>query len=131
MFTTVDDVWTITGYEVDENILAQAQAIVESFVGRLEVEVTNAVDLMILGRATAYQAAYISNNPGRIFEQAAVSQIGQFGQLVTFRSDDEASPFVAPLAKLACKKLSWKRMRSVKTGSIYGQPPEPDTWVTT
>lgn len=129
MFTTVIETKELTTYDVDEDLLYQAQAIVESYVGRVEVEVTSATDLMLLGRATAYQAAYMKNDPAKIYEQISASQISQFGASITFKPGDESSPWVAPLAKIACQRLSWKRMRSVRTGSIYGpRLPEP-RWV--
>lgn len=128
MFATINDVERITGYEVTEDLVVQAQMIIESYVGRTEVEVTNASDQLLLARATAYQAAYMKADPMRIYEQMAVKQLGQFGQLVTFRDTDTAAPFVAPLAVMACHRLSWKRMRSVKTGTIYGPNPPVEGW---
>lgn len=126
MFATVNRTKELTGYDVTEELLGQAQAIIESYVGRLEVEVTKATDLELLARATAYQAAYMKNDTVRIFEQMAVSQISQFGASVTFRGNDLASPFVAPQAVMACQRLSWKRIRSVRIGSVYDVPTEPE-----
>ena len=130
MFTTVTEVKELTGYDVDETLLKQAQAIIESYVGRIEVEITDARDLMHLGRAAAYQSAYMLNDPIKIFEQMSVAQLSQFGANVSFKSGDTVSPWVAPLAVMACNKLSWKRMRSVKTGNIYGHNAPLSTWRT-
>jgi hypothetical protein len=119
MFVTAENVERLTGYEVDSDLIFRAQAIIESYVGRLEIEVEDAYDTMLLGRATAYQAAYMKEDPSRIFEQMSVSQLSQFGASISFKQGDLVSPFVAPLAVISCQRLSWKRMRSVKTGSIF------------
>lgn len=129
MFVSKEQVQTITGYEVDSTLLAQAQSIIESYVGRTEGQVDDAGDLAHLGKAVAYQAAYMKEDKSRTFEQAAVTQIGQFGQLVSFRPDG-VSPFVAPLAVIACKNLTWRRPRSIKTGSWFGYGPVTERWET-
>lgn len=119
MFTTVEEVDTLTGYTVENATIHMAQSIVEAYIGKVEVEVSDANDLALLAKATAYQAAYMVNDAARVFEQISAQQIMQFGQMMTFRADQPESPFVAPLAIMACRKLSWKRLRSVKTGSIF------------
>lgn len=128
MFVTITDVKRITGYDVTVDQITSAQYIIESYIGHIEAEVNDATDKMLLSRATAYQVAYMKDDPVRIFEQVSVKQIGQFGQLLTFRDGDKASPFVAPLAVLACRNVSWRKMRSVRTGTIYGRAPEPERW---
>lgn len=130
MFISKEQVATMTGYDVDSALLVQAQSIIEAYVGRAEAEVTDASDLFQLGKATAYQAAYMKDDRMKVFEQAAVTQVGQFGQLVSFRQDG-ASPFVAPLAALACKNLTWRRPRSIRTGSWFGYAPVDGRWETT
>jgi len=123
MYISREEVKTITGYDVDAGLLGRAQSIIESFTGRLEAEIDDARDLALLGKATAYQAAYMKEDSAKIFEQMSVSQIGQFGQLVSFRYDDNVSPFVAPLSVMACRNLSWRRSRSIRTGSWFGVVP--------
>lgn len=130
MFTTVAKVEEYTGYAVDQETVIMAQAIIEAYVGRLEPEVNTAHDLSLLERATAYQAAYMRDNKATVFEQISLSQVMQFGQMMTFKQNDIVSPWVAPLAVLACQRLSWKRIRSVRTGSIYYTPPAVDDWRT-
>lgn len=128
MFTTIDQVEELTGYAVTQETIIQSQAIIESYVGRVEAEVNNAQDLMILGRATAYQAAYMRDDTDKVFEQMSIASILQYGQQLTFKSGDIVSPWVAPLAVIACKRLSWARSRSVKTGSLYYSAPDADDW---
>ena len=131
MFTTVTQVKELTGYDVTQEAIIMAQSIIESYTGRVEVDVQEPSDHVLLGRATAYQAAYMTKNGEMIFEQLSAMQIMQFGQMVTFSQGNSASPFVAPLAVLACKNLSWNRIRSVKTGSIFDTPVQPSNWETT
>lgn len=123
MFTTVAEVKELTNYDVDEALIIRAQSIIEAYVGRLEVEVPNAVDLMLLGRATAYQAVYMKDDEDKVFEQVATIQTMQYGNMITY-TPDNMSPWIARLAIIACQRLSWKRIRSVRTGSIYGSLPE-------
>lgn len=130
MFISREQVTLITGYEVDAALLGQAQNIIEVYVGRTEAQVDDAGDLAQLARATAYQAAYMKDDKMRVFEQAAVTQVGQFGQLVSFRPDG-ASPFVSPLAVMACKNLTWRRPRSIRTGSWFGYGAVDGRWETT
>lgn len=129
MFTTIEQVKELTSYDVTVDTIVMAQAIIESWVGRLETDVTTPRDVALLARATAYQAAYILDNLDTVFQQVDVSSIGQFWQVITFRGDDSASPYIAPLAVRACRGLSWKKIRSVQTGSVLGAGgPYLDEW---
>jgi hypothetical protein len=131
MFATVDAVKRITDYDVTLEQIERAQYIIEGYIGKAEVEVIDPIDLLLLERATAYQAAYMANDAIKIYEQMSVSQIAQFGASLTFKSGDTVSPWVAPLAIMSCKRLSWNRIRSIKTGTIYDGPPRtPSQWVT-
>lgn len=127
MFTTVQEVEELTGYAVNQQHVNRAQAIIEAYVGRTEPEVVSAHDKMLLGRATAYQSVYMLENGDTVFEHIGATQIMQFGQMMTF-PNDKVTPWVAPLAILACQRLSWKRIRSVKTGTIYHTPVDEAGW---
>lgn len=120
MFTTIDRVKEVTGYDVNQETVIMAQNIIETFIGRIEIDVTDPEDMSLLDRATAYQAAYMTNDPVKIFEQMNVQQISQFGAMIQFKYGDNASPFVAPLALMACSRLSWRRPRSLYTGRMFG-----------
>lgn len=121
MFTTPEKVTELTGYTVTGDQISQAQAIIESYVGRLEEDITNPSDIGLLERATSFQAAYMVNNWGRTYEQVAVSQMVQNSNMITFKANDKTAPWVAPLAVMACRNLSWTRTRSIKTGRIFGR----------
>ena len=119
MFCTTRDVERLTGYAVTQDVLNRAQAILEVYVGRIEQDVTNMRDHSLLGRALAYQAAYMRDNAEQIFEQVMVQQSGQNDSLTTYKANDMTAPWIAPLAVMACKKLSWTKSRSVHTGRVF------------
>lgn len=126
MFTTVQEVKEITGKNVDSNLIQRAQYAVEAYIGKFETEISDTNDTEILKRATAYQTAYMLNNEDIVFEQMALSTTGQNDAYASFRKDDESSPFIAPMAVMICKKLSFIRPRSVYTGSNTKSLPSAD-----
>lgn len=127
MFTTVERVKALTAYDVTLETIAMAQGIIEAFVGRNEVEVEDATDKMQLEKAVAYQAAYMRDNFTRVFEQAGVKQIAQSDGMVTL-DNAKSAPFIAPLAEIACRRLSWRGTRHVKTGPVFYGSDERDGW---
>lgn len=122
MFTTIEQTTELTGKDVTQETIIMAQGIIEAYVGRIEVEVTDPNDRALLGKAVAYQAAYMFGDEAKTFEQMGAMQIMQFGQMVTFNQDG-TQPWIAPLAVLTCKRLSWKGMRSIKTGALFPKGP--------
>lgn len=118
MLINVDEVKALTGYDVTNAEIKRAQAIIETYIGKTEIEVQRPYDLMLLARATGYQAAYMKNNADKVYEQVAVSQIAHSDGMVTVDKDMSA-PFIAPLAVLAIKNLSWKGSRSVRIGPLF------------
>lgn len=118
MFATNTDVKSITGKNVDASLVQRAQYVIESYIGRFEADVNNEKDIEILKRAVSYQAAYMLNNEDIVFEQMAVSTTGQNNAYTSFKSGDNVSPFIAPMAVMSCQKLSFVRSRSVTTGKI-------------
>ena len=121
MFTTVEQVKTLTGYEVTLETVMMAQGIIEAFVGKTEAVIDKPEDLEIIGRATAYQSAYMLHNAETVFEQIAVKQIAQSDGSTTLMYENFA-PFIAPLAHLSLRGLSWKGSRSVRTGPVFDSP---------
>jgi hypothetical protein len=121
MFVTIERVKELTGKDVDLELVRQAQSVVETYIGRVEAEVIDPNDLAILSNATAYQTAYMEENPGITFEQVAVLTAGQSESAVQFDIGKWA-PFLAPLTFMACRRLSWKRSRSVHVGPIFERP---------
>jgi hypothetical protein len=129
MFTSVENTRALTGYDVTLDLVNQAQGIIESYLGKTEAEIESPDDLTIIGRATAYQAAYMKVNSVTVYEQIAVRSIAQAdGGVVVDR--DMISPWIAPLAFIALKAVSWKGSRSIKTGPINDRPSELSDWST-
>lgn len=112
-WATTDDVSTVTGTTVTDEQLAQAQSVVELFVGRTESEASTlrmtTAALGWLRKAVAYQAAWMKGRPD-LFEQVAVKRTSQEGQSVEFTADGQ---ILAPFAKRALKRLGWKGTRSI------------------
>lgn len=116
MFITPEEVMAQTPYTgITVEHVRQAQYVIEVFVGRTEAEVDGPRDKAILARATAAQAVYMKDNPDITFNQVSAAMLTSGGQVTQFR--DNLSPFIAPLAVIACQKLSWKQSRSVRTGA--------------
>lgn len=127
MFTTIERVKELTGKDVSQETIIMAQNIIEAFVGRDEIEVNSANDRALLDKAVAYQSAYMHDDEAKVFEQMGATQIMQYGQMISFDAKS-SSPWVAPLAVLACKRLSWSGMRSIKTGPIFRSTPSTSGW---
>lgn len=122
MFTTIEQVKELTAKDVSQDTIIMAQNIIESYIGRIEIDVTYPTDKALLGKAVAYQSAYMEGDEAKVFEQMGAQQIMQFGQMITF-GQDGTQPWIAPLAVLTCKRLSWKRIRSIQAGPTYPHGP--------
>ena len=126
MFSTVNSVKEYTGYDVSLDLIKRAQAIVEIYVGRDEIDIESPSDFLLLDKITSYQTAYMLENEDIVYKQIAVlSQGGQATSSVQFDSGMSA-PFIAPLAVLASKGLTFKRSKSFRTGKIFQLPARLD-----
>lgn len=121
MLSTVNSVKEYTGYDVTLELIKRAQAVIEIFVGKDEVEVENPSDLLLLDKMVSYQAAYMLENEDIVYKQAALTSQGQTDSLVNFDTRMLA-PFIAPLAVMAAAGLSFNRSRSYSTGKIFQFP---------
>ena len=125
MFSTVNSVKEYTGYDVSLGLIKRAQAIVEIYVGRDEIDIESPSDLLLLDKITSYQTAYMLENEDIVFKQVALTSQGQTDALINFNSKMDA-PFIAPLAVLASKGLTFKRSKSFRTGKIFQLPARLD-----
>ena len=116
MITTVDNVYDITGYTVDEADIRKAQAIVEVFAGRTEALITNVVDLEWMRYAVAWQTAYMSQDTNSVYEQANVQSMTQNDTMINFGDKTYA---VSPLVIKAVSRLSWNKSKTVNTAGQY------------
>jgi hypothetical protein len=126
MFADTNDVKDITGKIASNQLVTRAQYVIEAYVGKLEANVSNTNDIELLRRAVSYQAAYMLNNEDLVYEQMAVSTTGQNDAYTTFRQNDKASPWIAPMAVMSCNKLSFVKSRSILTGKIEKTISYPD-----
>ena len=118
MLSTISSVKEYTGYDVTLPLILRAQAIIEMFVGKDEIDVEKPSDFLVLDKMVSYQTAYMLENEEIVFKQAALTSQGQTDALINFNRD-MFSPFIAPLAVLAATGLSFNKSRSYKTGSIF------------
>jgi len=125
MFTTVNNVKQYTNQDVAIDLVSRAHNLIEIFIGKPEIDIENVNDLMILDKMTAYQAAYMLDNEDIIYKQIASLSVGT-GDSNQNYDTKMFSPFIAPLAVLASKGLTFKRSRSLKTGKIFQLQPFMD-----
>lgn len=121
MLSTINSVREYTGYEATLELIKRAQGIIEIYVGKDEIDIENPADLLLLDKMVSYQTAYMLENEDIVFKQAALTSQGQTDALINFNRDMH-SPFIAPLAVLAAKGLSFKKAKSVRTGKIFQFP---------
>ena len=121
MFTTVNNVKEYTDADVTLDLIKRAQAIIEIFIGKDEIDIENPSDLLLLDKMTAYQSAYMLENEATVYTQIATNSVGAGDSVQNFNTAMSA-PFIAPLAVMAAKGLSFKKPRSIKTGKIFQWP---------
>ena len=118
MFSTTNSVLTYTNKEVTLDVIKRAQSIVEIFVGKDEIDIENPSDLLVLDKMTAYQAAYMMDNEDIVYSQIASTSVGSGDTAQNFNTAMSA-PWIAPLAVMAARGLSFKKPRSIRTGKIF------------
>ena len=64
--------------------IRKAQGIIESFVGKDEIDIENPSDLLLLDKMTSYQVAYMIDNEDVVWNQVALTSQGQTDFLVNF-----------------------------------------------
>lgn len=112
-WATTGEVLTYTGITVTDEELAQAQAMIEIFADVTEDADANmkTKNLRLLKMAVAYQAAWITEHPD-LFTHVDVSTMLQDG--LQFVAGHENAFVLAPMARRAVNRLSWRRNRSIK-----------------
>ena len=121
MLSTVNSVKEYTGQDVTLDLIKRAQAIVEIYIGLDEIDVQSPSDLLLLDKMTSYQAAYMLDNEDIVYKQIAATSVGA-GDSVQNYNTMMSAPWIAPLAVLAARGLSFKRSRSIRTGKIFQWP---------
>ena len=117
LLTTVDAVLDLTKATVSEADITAAQALVGLFTGYdldaddvFTEQAPFARDQRRLAQAIGYQAAFISVHPD-VFTASDITSSTADGYSQAYR---ELGNVIAPLAKIALRKLSKNRSRSVR-----------------
>ncbi|WP_354643865.1 hypothetical protein [Kitasatospora camelliae] len=123
-WTDAATVLSVTGVDVTDGSITQAQADIEIFTGRTyaDTERIRSRDLYWLGRAVAYQAAWRPGQPGIESRMDTTAQ-SQDGVSANFGPD---AVVLAPMAARAINRLSWRRSRTVHIRSPYV---DGNTWL--
>lgn len=121
MLSTVNSVKEYTGYDVSLDLVKRAQAIIEIYVGKDEIDIESPSDLLVLDKMVSFQAAYMIENEDIVYKQIAATSVGAGDSAQNYNSAMSA-PFIAPLAVLAASALSFRKGRSIKTGKIFNWP---------
>lgn len=118
-FASIADVLKYTGKTVSQGVLDQAEAQIEDVVGVIADPllrpgvVLKARDAYFLKKAVAYQAGWISVQPDA-YERSEVGSLSQDGTSVSFLP---GSITLAPFARIAIRRLSWRGTRSLSIGT--------------
>lgn len=111
MYATITEVAEIAGVSVDDATIKKAQAIIETASGKPEELVSNTTDLLWLKKATAYQCAYMEDDPTSVFEQPNMESVTQGESKMVFGDKDV---WLSPLAQKAIANLSWRKSRRIQ-----------------
>lgn len=112
-WATVAETLTYTGITVGQDNIDAAQAMVELFADVTEDSNDNisSKNLRLLKMAVAYQAAWMTDHPD-VFTNVDVSTMLQDG--LQFTNAHANAGILAPMAKRAIDRLSWRRNRSIR-----------------
>jgi hypothetical protein len=112
-WATIEEAQQYTGISVGQDNIEAAQGIIEMFadVTELSNEKISTKNLRLLKMAVAYQAAWMSDHPD-LFTHVDISTMLQDG--IQFTNAHANSGVLAPLAKRAIDRLSWRRNRSIR-----------------
>lgn len=115
-WATVAQIKTVTGLDVTEADRAVAVSTLETLTGLIEAidrpDISDR-DRHWLKLMCAYQAAFIADNPD-LFSRVDVTSASQDGESASFRNVD--SHLLAPLARKAMRRLSWRALRALVPG---------------
>jgi len=107
---TEQEVNEFTGATVTPVQLALAQSTVELHVGRTSEAQVRPADLKWLKRAVAFQAVWLTTQPD-LLTRTEVDSSSQDGASARYSGGEDQ--VLAPLAKRALRRLSWRGSRSV------------------
>lgn len=121
-WATAANVLTLTGITVTDAEVLQAQAIIELFANTTtessDAGLISSRNLRLLQRATAFQAAWMTEHPD-VYTNVDVTSFSQDGQSASQAHANAA--LLAPLAKRHLDRLSWnlEPLRAYKRAAAY------------
>jgi hypothetical protein len=128
MFITPDQAKKLTNVEVPSDLIYRAQMVIESFVGKIESEIKDGKDKLIMSRAVAYQAAYMKDNEELIYQHMATTSSNSGNSTINF-DNTMSAPWISPLALMVIKGLTFNNSKSFKTGRIFQKTPYRNDWM--
>lgn len=115
--TTPALVLTATGKTVTTAQVATAQAMIGLLTG-LDLDAVplpySARDVRALTRAVTWQSPYVAANPNLAADLGDIASASSNGNSVTYKEGTPEARLLAPLARAALSRLSWKRSRSLR-----------------
>jgi hypothetical protein len=96
---------TLVGQDISEADLFAAQGMIAVFADVTGAPVLSGRDAVLLGTATAYQAAFVAANPD-LLTAADVTALSQDGASAQFDGAD--ARLLAPMARRCLNRLSWR-----------------------
>jgi hypothetical protein len=126
MWATISDVEDYTGETVSMAQLNQAQSMIELFADTTPAANPNiqSKNTRLLKMAVAYQAAWLTVHPD-VFTNTDISQYSADGQ--TYSPSHANSSLLAPMAKRAIDRLSWRKRPQDRIRKIHSRWVDPLT----
>lgn len=112
-WATISETQAYTGISVSQDNLDAAQFMVELFADVVygQTASISTKNTRLLKMSVAYQAAWMTDHPD-LFTHVDVSSINQDGIFYVQKHDN--AYLLAPMARRAIARLSWKRNRNIK-----------------
>lgn len=118
-WATIADTVLYTRISVSQEDLDSAQAMIEMFADvtyNQTVDVSgapliSAKNLRLLKMATAYQAAWMTDHPD-LFTHVDIGSMNQDGIFFVYKHENAG--LLAPMARRALSRLSWRRNKNIK-----------------
>ncbi|MCA1840198.1 MAG: hypothetical protein ABR585_12495 [Gemmatimonadaceae bacterium] len=125
-WASIADVQLYTGISVSQENIDASQAMVELFadciynqtVDTSGAPLIRAKNLRLLKMAVAYQAAWMSDHPD-LFTHVDIGSMNQDGVFFVYKHENAS--LLAPMARRAIARLSWRRNKNIKVRPFAGR----------
>jgi hypothetical protein len=129
-FVTVEAVKSTTGADVTDDNIVEATGIIGACTGvdfTIDPLPLRKADVRHLRTAIVWQAKYVKEHPDVLTREAGMTGANANGVSVSWGPGGSEGGLVAPLARMALRRLSWKGSRSVRMQSTTKPPAIPQT----